>query len=60
MRCKYLEGDWFKGEEIQVFCVNPEVIKSRVCPFGDEVECDLNIHLENLKISNPPRDINGV
>ena len=47
MRCKYLEGDWYEGVEIQVFCIHPTVVKNHICPFGDEVECDLNAHLWN-------------
>lgn len=49
MRCKYLEGEWFEGEEIQIFCVLPEVVETHKCPFGDEVECELNTHLENIQ-----------
>ena len=48
MRCKYLEYEYYEGKEILVFCVHPEVTKTHVCPFGDEVECDLNVHLRNI------------
>ena len=48
-RCRYLQGEWYEGKEIQIFCTHPDVIKTHICPFGDEVECDLNVHLKNLQ-----------
>jgi len=52
MRCKYLEGEYYEGREIIIFCVNPDVIKSHKCPYGKEVECELNAHLRNLEEKN--------
>ncbi len=49
MRCEYLEGDCYEGKEIQIWCVHPEVVKTDICPFGSEVECELNAHKRNLQ-----------
>ncbi len=52
MKCKHLEGDWYEGKEIQIWCVHPEVVGARPCPFGKEVECGLNAHTQNLQEGN--------
>ncbi len=48
------EAEIWEGVECAIYCENPTVIKMYrggeeiVCPFEDEVECELNVHLKNL------------
>lgn len=50
MKCRYYEEDIYERVVAQVFCVNPDVtFPDYKCPFGKEVECDLNAHLRNLE-----------
>lgn len=46
MKCKYLGTDDYR---VITFCDNPKVTKTGMCPFGDEVECQIDIHLKNIK-----------
>ena len=54
-RCPHYEEEIYEGVVAQVFCENPETV-SQVrngeiahCPYTTEYECDIPIHLKNLK-----------
>ena len=54
MKCYYLEADIYNGEVAELFCVHPDVFDAPepfVCPFGEEVDCELNAHLRTIKRS---------
>ena len=52
-RCPYYEEEFFMGVVAEVFCINP-MIQDKYggykCPFGDEYDCDIPIHVRNLVI----------
>jgi len=51
MRCPFYEEDIYDGVVAQINCENPNIRNedgSYKCPYGEEYECDIPIHLKNL------------
>jgi hypothetical protein len=55
LRCPFYEEDIYDGVVAQINCENPEVYQNYgltgklICPYGEEYECNIPIHLCNLE-----------
>jgi len=47
-RCPFYEEDVYEGIVAQIWCENREAVRTLTCPYGEEYECDIPIHLKNL------------
>ena len=50
-RCPFYEEEYYDGTLAESFCENPNIRvgDSFICPYGEEYDCDIPIHLRNLK-----------
>lgn len=50
-RCPFYEEEYYDGKLAESFCENPNIRvgDSFICPYGEEYDCDIPIHLRNIK-----------